>query len=68
MLKTSFALSKFKLTSRMLNIVQENLPFQIKKKNKQKWIDKDTHHNVSTFTDLVQNDVNKKKKKEIEKP
>ena len=33
------------------NADQENLPFQIK--NKQKWIPKDTHHNVSTFIDLV---------------
>ena len=34
------------------NIDQGNLPFQIK--NKQKWTPQDTHHNVSTFIDLVQ--------------
>ena len=43
------------------NIDQGNLPFQIKKK--QKWTPKDTHHNVSTSIDLVQNDLNKEKTK-----
>ena len=33
------------------NTDQENLPFQIK--NKQKWTPKDTHHNISTFIDLL---------------
>ena len=52
------------------NIDQGNLLFQIK--NKQKWTPKDTHHNVSTFMDYVQNDLSeektekdKKKKKTI---
>ena len=49
-----------------MNIDQENLPFQIK--NKQKWTPKDTHHNVSTFIDLVQNDLNKEKKKKVKNP
>ena len=49
-----------------MNIDQENLPFQIK--NKQKWTPKDTHHNVSTFIDLVQNDLNKEKKKKMKNP
>ena len=39
------------------NTDQENLPFQIK--NKQKWTPKDTHHNISTSIDLVLNDLNK---------
>ena len=39
------------------NTDQENLPFQIK--NKQEWTPKYIHHNVSTLTDLVQNDLNK---------
>ena len=34
--------------------------FQIK--NKQKWTRLDTYRNVSTFIDLVQNDLNKEKK------
>ena len=49
-----------------MNIDQENLPFQIK--NKQKWTPKNTHHNVSTFIDLVQNDLNKEKKKKGKNP
>ena len=47
----------FKDINRKLNTDQGNLPFQIK--NRQKWTPKDTHHNVSTFIDLVQNDLNK---------
>ena len=48
------------------NTDQENLPpFQIK--NKQKWTPKEIHHNVSTFIDLVQSDLNKEKKKKNEK-
>ena len=43
------------------NIDQGKLPFQIK--NKQKWTPNDTHHNVSAFIDLVQNDLNKEKRK-----
>ena len=39
------------------NTDQENLPFEIK--NKQKWTPKDTHHNISTSIDLVLNDLNK---------
>ena len=35
------------------------------KKNEQKWTPKDTHHNVSTFIDLVQNDLNKEKTKKM---
>ena len=56
----------FKHINSKLNIDQENLPFQIK--NKQKWTPKDTHHNVSTFIDLVQNDLNKEKKKKVKNP
>ena len=41
------------------NIDQRNLLFQIK--NKQKWTPKDTHHNVSTFMDYVQNDLSEEK-------
>ena len=48
------------------NTDQESLPFQIK--NRQKWTPKDTHHNVSTFIDLVQNDLNKKTKKKMKNP
>ena len=36
------------------NTDQENLPFQVKK-----WTHKEIHHNVSTFIDLAQNDLNK---------
>ena len=43
------------------NIDQGNLPFKIK--NKQKWTPNYSHQNVSTFTDLVQNDLNKEKTK-----
>ena len=56
MLKISFALSllraHFKGINLKSNTDQENLPFQIK--NRQKWTPKDTHLNVSTFIDLVQ--------------
>ena len=54
----------FKDINPKLNTDQENLPFQIK--NKQKWTHKETHHNVSTFIDLAQNDLNKEKKKKNE--
>ena len=40
--------------------------FQIK--NKQKWTRLDTYRNVSTFIDLVQNDLNKEKKWKIQNP
>ena len=59
MLKISFALSNFELNSRILKTDQENLPFQIK--DKQKWTPKYTNHNVSTFIDLIQNDLNEEK-------
>ena len=53
-MKIFFALSNFELTSRKStqksNTDQENLPFQIKRK--QKWTSKDTHHKASTFIDL----------------
>ena len=48
------------------NVDQGNLSFQIK--NKQKWTPKDTHHNISTFIDLVQNDLNKEKTKKVKNP
>ena len=37
-------------------------------KNKQKWTPKDTHHNVSTFINLVQNGLNKEKTKKMKNP
>ena len=37
-------------------------------KNKQIWTPKDTHHNVSTFIELVQIDLNKEKKKKMKSP
>ena len=70
MLKISFAFTKlrahFKDINPKSNIDQGNLPFQIK--NKQKWTPKDTHHKVSTFIDLVQNDLNKEKTKKMKNP
>ena len=56
----------FKDINPMSNTDQENLPFQIK--NKQKWTPKDTHHNISTFIDLLQNDLNKERKKKMKNP
>ena len=56
----------FKNINPKSNIDQENLPFQIK--NKQKWKPKDTHRNVSTFVDLVQNDLNKEKTQKMKNP
>ena len=53
----------FKDINPQFNTDQRNIPFQIK--NKQKWTTKDTHLNVSTFTDPVQNDLNKEKPKKI---
>ena len=48
------------------NIDQGNLPLQIK--NKQKRTPKDTHHNVSTIIDLIQNDLNKQKANKMKNP
>ena len=56
----------FKENNPKSNTDQENLPFQIK--SKQKWTPKNTHHNVSTFTDLVQNELNREKKKKMKNP
>ena len=50
-----------------MNIEQGNLPFQIK--NKQKWAPQDTHNNVGTLIDLVENNLNKEKTKtKMKKP
>ena len=58
--------AQFKDIKPKSKIGQKNLPFQIK--NKQKWTPKeDTHRNVSTFIDLVQNELNKEKTKKIKK-
>ena len=58
----------FKDNNPKSNTDQENLPFQIK--NKQKWTPKDIHHNVSTFIALVRNylNVEKGKKKKMKNP
>ena len=53
----------FKNINPQFNTDQRNILFQIK--NKQKWTPKDTHLNVSTFTVLVQKDLNKEKTKKI---
>ena len=39
-----------------VNQPNEQVPFKIK--NKAKWIPKEMHHTVSTYTDLVDNDIN----------
>ena len=39
-----------------VNQPNEQVPFKIK--NKAKWIPKEMHHMVSTYTDLVDNDIN----------
>ena len=39
-----------------VNQPNEQVPFKIK--NKEKWTPKETHHTVSTYTDLVENDIN----------
>ena len=51
--------AQFKDIETKLKADQENLPFQIK--DKQKWTPKYTNHNVSTFIDLIQNDLNEEK-------
>ena len=70
MLKIFFCFIKLRAGFKDINptskIDQENLTFQIK--NKQKWTLKDTHHNVSTFIGLVQNDLNKEKNKNVKNP
>ena len=53
----------FKDINTKSNTDQGNLPFQIK--NKQKWTPKNTQHNLSTFIDLIQNDLNKEKNKKM---
>ena len=39
-----------------VNQPNEQVPFKIK--NKEKWTPKETHHTVSTYIDLVENDIN----------
>ena len=39
-----------------INQPNEQVPFKIK--NKEKWTPKETHHTVSTYIDLVENDIN----------
>ena len=56
----------FKDINTKSNIDQGSLRFQIK--NKQKWTLTDTHHDVSTFINLVQNDLNKEKNEKNQKP
>ena len=56
----------FKYINPKSNTDEENLPFQTK--NKQKWAPKDTHHNVSTFIDLLQNCPKQRKKEKIKNP
>ena len=40
----------------IVNQPNEHVPFKIK--NKEKWNPKETHHTVSTYIDLVENDIN----------
>ena len=44
-----------------VNQPNEQVPFKIK--NKKKWTPKETHHTVSTYTDLGKNDINALMKK-----
>ena len=39
-----------------INHPNEQVPFKIK--NKEKWTSKETHHTVSTYINLVENDIN----------
>ena len=39
-----------------INQAKEQVPF--KSKNKEKWTPKETHHTVSTYIELVENDIN----------
>ena len=39
-----------------VNQPNEQVPFKIM--NKQKWTPKETHHAISTYTDLMENDIN----------
>ena len=41
-------------------------PFKVK--NKTKWIPKETHHTLNTFTDLVQHDINEMQIKKVKNP
>ena len=64
MLKFFFALSNFELTSRISTQSRPKIKkANLSNKNKQKRTPKDTQLNVSTFIDLVKNDLNKEKAK-----
>ena len=48
-----------------VNQPNEQVPFKIK--NEEKWTPKETHHTVSTYIDLVENDINALMKKPTKK-
>ena len=72
MLKISFALSNFELTSKISTQsrtqIKKRYPSKQKISKNEHLTPKDTHHNASIFIDLAQNDLNKEKEKKKKNP